>query len=538
MNRRQFIRTSALLAGASLARGEEPTPKKAPFRVLFSNDTTNITTCVSPYHQAGEPFRENMLQASVDEVAGTGVEVHLLQPGLGWVPWWKSKLLPAQEHYRWIQERFGLKPDSIGKYLLSGGDIVQTFIDRCREKQQVPFISLRLNDGHHKEWAYAKPGEKIAMGAAQGVTKFYDEHPEYRLGPSPTDWMQRVHNWAIPEARAHKLAMIQELCAGYDFEGLELDFLRNYSFFDLAKTTREERCAIMNGFLREVRAALDAGPRKRWLCVRVPCYFIALDAVGIDVAALAEAGVDMVNVSASYFTVQQSDFREIRKKVPTSTAVYLELCHSTWNGKRLQAGYDAFGFRRTTPEQYYTAAHHAYARGADGVSTFNFVYYREHGSPGRGPFAEPPFQIFQHLGDREWLAQQPQHWFLAPGWLHPFSKDRPMPRKVEAKAPTTFTLDLAPPSGGWKTTGRLRIQAEVSMGSVKWKASCNGQELTPTDDVSEPYPNPYPPLLGVPENLRAWSVPADLLKDGPNEFTFSFESGRTASLTWLDLALS
>ena len=35
-------------------------------------------------------------------------------------------------------------------------------------------------------------------------------------------------------------------------------------------------------------------------------------------------------------------------------AVYLVLCHSTWNGKRLGPGYGAFTFRRTTPEQYRT----------------------------------------------------------------------------------------------------------------------------------------------------------------------------------------
>ena len=29
-----------------------------------------------------------------------------------------------------------------------------------------------------------------------------------------------------------------------------------------------------------------------------------------------------------------------------------------------------------------------------------------------------------------------------------------------------------------------------------------------------PYPNPYSPCLGAPEQLRAWIVPAHLLQDG------------------------
>jgi len=53
---------------------------KAPFRVLFSNDTTNIISNVSPFHKRGESFRPEMLEASVDETAGC-VDVHMLQPG-------------------------------------------------------------------------------------------------------------------------------------------------------------------------------------------------------------------------------------------------------------------------------------------------------------------------------------------------------------------------------------------------------------------------------------------------------------------------
>lgn len=82
--------------------------QKAPFKVLFSNDMTNIEICVSPYHKKGELFRPEMLEATVDETAGTGVEVHMLQPGLGWVPLWKSKAYPLDEHCRWLQQTYGL----------------------------------------------------------------------------------------------------------------------------------------------------------------------------------------------------------------------------------------------------------------------------------------------------------------------------------------------------------------------------------------------------------------------------------------------
>ena len=57
-----------------------------PYRVLYSNDTTNITTCVSPYHSSpSEPFRPEMLRETVKEVAGK-VDDHLIQLCTGRVP--------------------------------------------------------------------------------------------------------------------------------------------------------------------------------------------------------------------------------------------------------------------------------------------------------------------------------------------------------------------------------------------------------------------------------------------------------------------
>ncbi|MBI5397441.1 MAG: hypothetical protein HZA91_19255 [Verrucomicrobia bacterium] len=536
MNRRQFLRTTsiaALFAGCPNLFSASANRPKPPFRVLFSNDTTNTVSCTSPWHKKGEPFRAAQLEASVDEVAGTGVDAHLLQPGLGWIPWWKSKVYPADEHYRWFKERTGLDADSFGKYMLAGGDMVAVFIERCRKRGQAPFISLRMNDGHHLEHA----GEKDR--GAVWACKFYIEHPEYRLGPDPAKWEQHVLNWAIPEVRAHKFSFIRELCENYDLDGFEMDFMRHYSYFQLDKTTSEQRRGIMMEFTRQVRSLLDRTARdgkRRWLCARVPAYTAAHDPLGFDLPGMVEAGLDMVNLSASYFTVQQTDLAAIRRSVPQA-AVYLEMCHSIWNGRKLTAGYDVFPFRRATPEQYYTAAHLAFARGADGVSAFNFVYYREHGGPGRGPFAEPPFHVFKHLGDRQWLARQPQHWFLAPGWGQSFVKPTPLPRRFTAGQAETFTLDLVPPTGGWKRAGRLRIQGESSLGESRWTACLNGKELVATDDVSEPYPTPYPPMLGKPDEMRAWTVPPAHLRDGTNKLEFTLTNGPRVTLDYLDLAM-
>ena len=65
-----------LVTGFCSVVADAATPPKPPFKVLFSNDTTNITSCISPYHAKGEDITDDMIRATVDEA--TAVDVHML----------------------------------------------------------------------------------------------------------------------------------------------------------------------------------------------------------------------------------------------------------------------------------------------------------------------------------------------------------------------------------------------------------------------------------------------------------------------------
>ena len=132
---------------------------KAPFKVLFDNDFTNTMNCKSPYNpNPSGPWTIDMLKGSVDETAGTGIEVHLLQPSTIHVPWWPSRVYPLEEHIAWWKEHYGVDPMKIKsnvvdvhQYILDGGDPVKVFVDACHKIGQKAFISFRMNDGHHLE---------------------------------------------------------------------------------------------------------------------------------------------------------------------------------------------------------------------------------------------------------------------------------------------------------------------------------------------------------------------------------------------------
>ena len=527
---------------------------KSPFKVLYSNDTVNTVSCTSPYHPKGEPFSQRILEASVDETANTGIDVHMLQPGLSMVPWWRSKQYPYAEHIRWYETTYGasVRDNPYARYMLEGGDMVGAFVARCRAAGVAPFVSLRLNDSHGKEFVDTPGGgdiPEIPGYSLHCVNRFYKDNPQFRIDPDPAKvskdhWNTRVLNWANPEVVDWMFGFIAEICEGYDIDGIELDFMRHCNFFRVNETTFSQRAAVMTAFVARVRALLDrtAKPgRHRWLGARIPAYAVALDPLGLDLGAMTRAGVEILNLSPYYLTAQQVDVAAIRRLAPEA-AIHLELTHSVAGVGRVPGAYDNTLFLRTTDEQFYTAAHLAYARGADGVSAFNFAYFREFGAPGRGPFHEPPFHVFAKMRDRAWIGAQLQHYFLSAStaWAVPLGRPLVLPKTVAVGETATFPLDLAPPTGGWKQGGRLRLRARADLDSGEWTASFNGKKLDADANRAAPYVTRYDEShRPADEKIRAWTVPTSALKDGVNLVEFTcVRAPKSAVVDYLDLGVS
>lgn len=523
-----FANAQSLVPGLAkqMARAK---PAKPPFKVVYSNDFTN-TGIITPWHQKGEPFHPDHLRASVREAAG--VDVHLLQPAHGAVPWWPSKVVPLADHHAWWASHYGIDPEKlpvpgVHRYILGGGDPFDDFIGACRSAGQAPFVSMRLNDTHHLHHADL-PGNRQGI---HSISRFYVEHPEWRLGAAGSGL-----DWSVPEVRQRMFALIEEICENYEIAGLELDFMRFPNFFKEATPT-EQRIGIITEFVTQVRALLDRTARDgqhRWLCARVPCKLDMLAGIGIDLPELVDAGVEMLNLSASYFTFQAHDLAQIRRLTPDA-ALYLEMCHCTMTGRQLTAtGGDNFLFLRTTAQQYATTAHVAYRRGADGVSLFNFVYYRDHGVPGRGPFHEPPFDVLPHLGDPGWLARQPQWYFLAENWFT--SASGALPARFEQGDARTFQLDMAP-TGHQTQDGIFRILTAEAAGNRRWMAKVNGTTLEPMEPVQKPLPHPYESGMGEDPEYLCFRCPRRLVRDGINKIALILESGAPATVRYWDLVL-
>jgi len=548
---------------------------KAPFRTLYSNDTTNLVSCASPYNEGREPFRPEMLEAAVDETAEAGIDVHLLQPGFTWVPWWQSRAEPPAEHYRWWLETYGGELDGFGQFLVDGGDLVEVFVSRCRERGIAPFVSLRLNDYHRKELAYLSAGQLAELNssgsyrsdASHSLSRFYLDHPQYRLDPDPEELrelanplriandpglrtplrMKSVLNWKHEPVRDRVVKLVRELCGQYDLDGLELDFIRHAAYFNADETPLEERRSIMRSFIAEVRSILDetSSGSRRWLCARSPASLEAYDPLGLGPSMMAEAGVDMLNLSKHYVWAQQTDLPKIAAMAPDSS-VYLEMTQTTMRRRlpsfdRTRGGREADEFRMTTAEQFTTGAHVAMARGASGVSVFNFPYYRKNEERGEQAAGEPPFHIFRTISSSDELAAQPQHYFFNQPSCQP-QVPGPLPKRIENGVPLKLTFEAAPPRAngapaGWQEAGRLRIRADEPLTGRRFVCKMNGKLLSAWNVLSEPYPNEFPVGLGSPDELRAWSVLPQRLQDGTNEIELTMTGGDPATIIFMDLAI-
>jgi hypothetical protein len=330
--------------------------------------------------------------------------------------------------------------------------------------------------------------------------------------------------------------LITELVEKYDLAGLELDFLRDDTLF-CNETPHAQRVDIITGFVRDVRKELDrtaASGKARYLCVRIPLQIGRHSATGLDVAKLHQAGVDMFNLSGWYHTTQRSDLATVRKRAP-GAAVYLEMTHSTgWHPYFVKPSeYGTQGDPRTSDHQFYTTALLAHRAGADGLSLFNFVYYRKRTTD--VPAKEPPFHLLDKLNDLPFLERQPRY-YMASGTSY-FRQVG----ELKQTAPLRIELDMAcsvtprTDEALSECPARLRVHTlQAFTPQHRLAITFNGTPLEPCDDTSGFFSNPYDGMISPPRHRRAWILPDGLIRDGRNAVVLKLESGGDLRVVYLD----
>jgi hypothetical protein len=469
----------------------------------YNNDLTNILEW-KPGSESGSSANltlEIMLDGTVSETAILHADSLSLAPGFCMIPWWSSKLWPLEEHVRWWESTFGLAASHSGwavfvDHVLSGGSFLGEFIHATKATTvgSRPMLSWRMQDRQFTDHPMNSQHEIVYTTRSLGfatLSQFWYEHRNdsaFMVTPfnvsAPAPQHTATMSWVNPQVVQYRRSLLLELVALHNetIGGVELDYERDPAFFPSC-TAQDRRTATMRSFVTTVRAAVGPG---RTLGLRVPPSEEMLADIGLPIALLAEwlhvGIVQYVTFGIGFFGFQPSasEFAFLVSKIRQTTARGQILFEVTSMLRYGCATPPQTAVRdRIPPLALVTAAHLAYASGADGIAAFNFAYYRPFQGPADQTGGVPPFQVLASLRNRSWAAAQPQLYFLSHDGIFTSNHtpasgvtgvDSKMSRCVES--PCTIQLDMMPPTGGWQQHGLMRLNLVESPWTYSKPRAC------------------------------------------------------------------
>ena len=397
-----LTRRSALglaAAGGLMAADVKPQPGKpgsSPKRRFLFNWDGSVIHCwgkTAIPNATGPLTREQFTSLVFTPIENTGVDTVLFSFGSGNVAEYQSNVLewPGQaDEFQFPKSRTwhgGVEIDPKDQYLNpksmvdTGHNPPLVIVEECHKRGMAAFVSLRMNDTHdgqHPRGTLPNPE----------LPTFKRQNP---------DWLvENLDRWTAldyrrPQVRAWKLRIIEEFFDRWDFDGIELDWLRHTLNFP--RGTEKESAKYLTDFLRTVRKSLQARAEKRGrpieIAVRVPERLEWCLLGGYDVPSwISEDLFDMLILGQGLTDLPAlKEFRALMKV--RSLPVYP--CLFPYGN----------GYPVSPDEVIRASAANLWRGGADGIYTFNWHHY--------GAWRK---QILSEVASPRMLARKDKHYVL------------------------------------------------------------------------------------------------------------------------------
>ena len=315
-------------------------PRRKPYRLVYQSDTSGAIQ--------NSRDVDDYLHGVVDFMDDTHVDALFWHDGAGGnTAFYDSDVLEL------TGQRIGKVGPLVRQMIDEGNDPPAIVVREAKMKGVDVFYSFRINDCH----------DSIGDGEShpQLLATFKKEHPEWLIGAGhPYGGIFQL-NFAVPEVLDLKFAVIEEVARKYDFDGIEIDFLRSAPHF--IPGTEPENAPIITAFLQRVRSHLNERGQERdrpfTLAVRVSETMEACRLDGFDVAAwVKENLVDMIVLGSGAIDIEVEAFSELTR----GTDILVYPCLYGWPG----------GYGRITTEMCRGLATNYWFQGADGIYTFNW----------------------------------------------------------------------------------------------------------------------------------------------------------------------
>jgi len=510
--------------------------KRPPGRFLYYYDGWG------PFLRGGKP--EN-LKECIDILADSQITTVLLSPNIGQSVSYPSEVSELS-HWRPLSpESDAILKQGMGPFFTKvtynvgdlwrqlGVDSFRLMSDHARSRGLEVFTSIRMNDVH-----------MLGLDDGEGpyTDAFYRAHPEWRIPPEGGRGRHGVGamNYAIPEVRAHKLALMEELLQRYDFTGLELDFVRGPPFFESDRPDLEcdadtrwphyprdicsESAPIMTDFIEEIRAMADRVGKEKGhfitMCARVPSTLSGCRRVGLDPVAWHERScLDFLTVARFlqvYFDYPLADFHRAMPGLPIQACI-----EHIVNAPHEQNHNFA---RDASLEVLRAAAAAAYAKGATGITLYNlFVTLGKNLDPDGRDFRHlEPKEIFQEAGSPETLEGTDKLYLVDATWpmfdLRFWDSHAPLPAELTPDSPLIVPLIVGEANPAQRRC-TLRVVLDNSAAGVEMAVQINGRTQGPGRPALTPhlFEEPYDEKPPPPGNCLDFDVDGAVLDYGRNE---------------------
>ena len=285
-----------------------------------------------------------------------------------------------------VLELTGERVDEVDPSLLrlieEGNDPPKIVVPATKKRDVDIFYSFRLNDCHD------------SFGHERLLATFKVEHPEWTIGAGHPEVHPSVHrnlNFAVPEVRDLKFAVIEEIFRKYDFDGLEIDFLRSPPYF--VPSEAPGNAHLLTQFLGRVREHLNQRGKEKGrqipLAVRVNPTIEACRLDGFDVSTWVEERlVDSLSLGSGNIDCDVEAF----KNLTDGTGILVYPCVYGW-----PSGYNIiFGFEDSEPLLRALAANY-WSQGADGIYTFNWNTHSYVHRPDKNSQFAPQRQLLREM---------------------------------------------------------------------------------------------------------------------------------------------
>ena len=539
LSRRAFIGSlgAGALGGAySLAAAPE-NRKPTPRRLLFNWDGSMIHCFgrAALGNPDGPLTREQFTSLMFTPLDERAVDAVLFSFGSGNVAEYQSDVLewPGEaDRFVFPKEKTwhgGMAVDPADQYhnpkslAGAGQNPPAIVVDECHKRGIDAFVSLRMNDCHDGQHAKGTlPNVELAT--------FKRQNPDW-LVPD-LDWWTAL-NYAHPRVRKLKLRVVEEFFDRWNFDGIELDWLRHSLHFP--RGTEQENAHHLTGFMRTVRQSLNARAKRRGrpieIAVRIPERLSWCKQGGFDVPTwLSEDLCDMLILGQGL--TQLPTLGEFHDAM-SNRRIPIYPCLATYGN-----GYSI------SPESVVRgSADNLWHDGADGLYTFNWFFHGDWRKQLLGDISEPSRLVGKNK--RYTLTHRVK---AAPGEpgadyvrYNTQGKDAPLPFNltVDARA-KTVSIAVGPDAGSEvkpPSRAALVIAADFLGESDVLELALNGHRLERPgseqplvqQELGQPLDIPAGNgLLGFSQQKSvdnsfsglSFIVPVERLRPGNNELTF------------------